>query len=108
MPTIPQLVYIMKSPNQQSISENSEVEIWSLGIDFLQAASAWLSVTSLNHETVTGVRVLKNQPKSISPEARNFVDFLIFEAKILDFINNLEEIQKINEIPCLPFFVLHL
>ena len=54
MPTIPQLIYAMKSSNQQSISENYEVEIWSLGINFLQAASAWLSVISLNHETVTG------------------------------------------------------
>ena len=53
MPTIPQLIYVMKSSNQQSISENSEVESWTFMINFHQAASAWLSVTSLNHETVT-------------------------------------------------------
>ena len=42
-------------------------------------------------------------PKSISPEARNFIDFLFFEAKTLDFINNLGNIIKISEIPRLPF-----
>ena len=59
MPTIPQLIYVMKSSNQQSISENSEVEFWTFMINFHQAASAWLSVTSLNHETVTGARRVK-------------------------------------------------
>ena len=55
MPTIPQLIYVMKSSNQQSISENSKVEFWTFMINFHQAASAWLSVASLNHETVTTV-----------------------------------------------------
>ena len=52
------------------------------------------------------VRVLKNQLKSISPEEMKFIDFLIFEAKSLDFINNSSEILKIIEKPCLPLFCM--
>ena len=55
-------------------------------------------------DLTTGVRVLKNPPKSISPGARNFIDFLGFGAKPLDVINKLGEIIKISESARLPFF----
>ena len=53
MPTIRQFCFIMKTPNQPSISDESKVEISVLVTNFRQAASARLPVGPLNHETVT-------------------------------------------------------
>ena len=53
MPGICQLFSMLKTPNQASIPANSGVEnrVWMTY--FRQGASAWPSVGSLNHETVT-------------------------------------------------------
>ncbi len=53
------------------------------------------------------VSVLKNPPKSISPEARNFIDFPIFEAKTLDCVNILGKINlKLAKFHVYRFLVL--
>ena len=58
MPDTRQLFSMVKNPNQASIPAHSGVEKLLLATYFRQEASAWPSVRSLNHETLTGAHDL--------------------------------------------------